>query len=233
VKHLLLRELLDHNLLDATDGFGGTNTFASGGTGSSTSRSFASSSVSSQTPAKGKRSRGDGRNPSGGDGDGDGDGDHSDDEDDGRPKKKGGRGFPDRFPQRRLKCPFYQRHPDKYTKAACRGSGFVDMAKLKDHIKRVHTQPLRCSRCWLEMESDDAYSEHLQQESICRKATEPLEDRIRPQLLKRLEFKKAPYSNAHNVGEKWKMLYKVLFPSDDIVPSPCKYDHQHAKSPYH
>jgi hypothetical protein len=224
VKHLLLRELLDHTLLDATDAFGGTNTFTSDGTGSSTSRSFASSSVSSQTPAKGKRSRGDGRNPSDGDGDGNGDGDHSDDEDDGRPKKRGGRGFPDRFPQRRLKCPFYQRHPDKYTKAACRGSGFVDMAKLKDHIKRVHTQPLRCSRCWLEMESDDAYSEHLQQESICKKATEPLEDRIRPQLLKRLEFKKAPYSNAHNVGEKWKMLYKVLFPSDDVIPSPCKCD---------
>jgi hypothetical protein len=119
----------------------------------------------------------------------------------------------------------YQRHPDKYTKAACRGSGFVDMAKLKDHIKRVHTQPLRCSRCWLDMESEDAYSEHLQQESICGKATEPLEDRIRPQLLKRLEFKKTPYSNAHSVEEKWKMLYKVLFPSDDTVPSPCKCDH--------
>jgi hypothetical protein len=230
VKQLLLRELLDHTLLDATDAFAGTNEFTSGSTGSSTSRSFASSSVSSQTPSNGKRSRGNGRNPS--DGDGDGDGDHSDDEDDSRPKKKGGRDFPDRFPQRRLKCPFYQRQPDKYTKAACRGSGFVDMAKLKDHIKRVHTQPLRCSRCWLEMESDDAYSEHLQQESICGKVTEPLEDRIRPQLLKRLEFKKAPYSNAQNVGEKWKMLYTVLFPSDDTVPSPCKCDHQQTRFPY-
>lgn len=227
VKHLLLRELLDYTLLGATVAFGETNRLTSGSTGSSTSRSFASSSVGSQTSSKGKRSRGGGRDPN----DCDGDGEHSDDGDDGRPKKKGGSDFPDRFQQRRLKCPFYQRHPDKYTKAACRGSGFVDMAKLKDHIKRVHTQPLRCSRCWLEMESDDAYSKHLQQESICGKATEPLEDRVRPQLLKRLEFKKAPYSNAKDVEEKWKMLYNVLFPSDETVPSPCKCDHQHANFP--
>ncbi|KAL5114753.1 hypothetical protein ACEQ8H_007370 [Pleosporales sp. CAS-2024a] len=160
-----------------------------------------------------KRSRGGGRDPRGG-------GRDNFDDDDDRPKKKGGRNFPDRFPQHRLKCPFYQRHPDKYTKAACRGLGFVDMAKLKDHIKQVHTQPLRCSRCWLEMESDEAYSEHVQQESICAKAPEPVDDRIRPQSLKNLDFKKAPYSNASNAEEKWKMMFKVLFPGDSTVPSP-------------
>lgn len=217
VKNLLLRELFDHALPNATDASDGTTGSSSASTGSSSSGSFALSSLPPHIPSKAKRTRENGRNP----GDGDGDGDNSDDEDD-RPKKKGGRGSPDRFPQRRLKCPFYQRNPKKYTKAACKGSGFVDMAKLKDHIKRVHTQPLRCSRCWLEMESDEAYSEHLQQESICKKAIEPSDDRIRPQLLKRLDFKKAPYSNARNIDEKWKMLFRVLFPSDSSIPSPCK-----------
>jgi hypothetical protein len=215
VKNLLLRELLEYTLPDATDAVDGPGASTSGGTGSSASSSLASSSSrNSQTPQRSKRSRGDGRDP------GDGDGDNSDDED--RPKKKGGRGLGDRFPQRRLKCPFYQRQPEKYTKAACRGTGFADMAKLKDHIKRVHTQPLRCPRCWLEMDSDDAYQEHLQQEVFCQKGPEPQEDRIRPQLLKRLDFKKAPYSNAKNVKEKWKMLFSVLFPSDSTIPSPCK-----------
>jgi hypothetical protein len=217
VKNLLVRELLQTTLPDAMDASGGTNASSSGSGGSSTSQSLASSSVNSQTPPKGKRSRGGGRDPS------DGDGDNSDNDDD-RPKKKGGQDFPDCFPRRRLKCPFYQQHPEKYNKAACRGLGFVEMGKLKDHIKRVHTQPLRCSRCWLEMKSDEAYSEHLQQESICEKASEPLEDRIRPQLLKRLDFKKAPYSNARNVEEKWRILFKVLFPNNGTIPSPCKFD---------
>ena len=216
VKNLLLRELLDYALPDATDALEGSSSSRSGGAGSSASSSLSSSTSNSQTPQRRKRLRGNGRDP----GNGDGDGDDSGDDD--RPKKKSEKGSADRLPQRRLKCPFYQRQPEKYTKAACRGEGFADMAKLKDHIKRVHTQPLRCSRCWLEMKSEEAYSRHLQQEDICKKKAEPQEDRIRPQLLKRLDFKKAPYANARNVEEKWKMLFSVLFPSDTNIPSPCK-----------
>lgn len=214
VKNLLLRELLDYALPDATDALEGSSPSRSGGAGSSASSSLSSSTSNSQTPQRRKRLRGNGRDP----GDGDGDGDDSDDDD--RPKKKSEKGSADRLPQRRLKCPFYQRQPEKYTKAACRGEGFADMAKLKDHIKRVHTQPLRCSRCWLEMKSEEAYTGHLQQEDICKKKAEPQEDRIRPQLLKRLDFKKAPYANARNAEEKWKMLFSVLFPSDTNIPSP-------------
>ncbi|KAH3958647.1 hypothetical protein HBI56_208600 [Parastagonospora nodorum] len=212
VRNLLLRELLDHALPEAADGLPAASTSTPGSVGSSASSILASSSVNSQAHQRSKRSREGGRDP------GDGNGDNSDDED--RPKKKAGGGLPDRLPHRRLKCPFYQRQPDRYNKAACRGSGFVDMAKLKDHIKRVHTQPLRCSRCWTEMECEEAYSDHLQQENICDRRPEPQEDRIRPQLLKRLDFKKVPYSNARNVEEKWRILFKVLFPEDSNTPSP-------------
>ncbi|KAH4596532.1 hypothetical protein HBI24_231450 [Parastagonospora nodorum] len=212
VRNLLLRELLDHALPEAADGLPASSTSTPGSVGSSASSILASSSVNSQTHQRSKRSREGGRDP------GDGNGDNSDDED--RPKKKAGGVLPDRLPHRRLKCPFYQRQPDRYNKAACRGSGFVDMAKLKDHIKRVHTQPLRCSRCWMEMECEEAYSDHLQQENICDRRPEPQDDRIRPQLLKRLDFKKVPYSNARNVEEKWSILFKVLFPEDSNTPSP-------------
>jgi hypothetical protein len=219
VKGLLLRELLDYALPEATDvleGSGSSNSGSHAGSASSSASSSLSSRTSnSQTPQRRKRTRGNGRNL----GDGDG-GDDSDDDD--RPKKKNEKGSPDRLPCRRLKCPFYQRQPEKYKKAACRGEGFADMAKLKDHIKRVHTQPLRCSRCWLEMKSDDAFSEHQQQEKSCEKKAEPQDDRIRPQLLKRLDFKKAPYATARNVEEKWNILFTVLFPNDTSIPSPCK-----------
>src|SRR4051812_39180488 len=53
------------------------------------------------------------------------------DDEDRRPSKQNDRGPQDGFPRRRLKCPFYQRQPEKYARAACRGEGFADMAKLK------------------------------------------------------------------------------------------------------
>jgi hypothetical protein len=218
VKHLLLQELLDHASSNGADVAQSMNDSPGESAGTSASSSLTSSSVYSPTLKGTKRAHGSGRDPDDND-----DGDDSNEDD--PPRKKGGKGPPNRFSvPRRLKCPFYQREPTKYNKAACRGAGFTDMAKLKDHIKRIHTQPLRCLRCWLKLESDDAYLEHQQQEIACLKRAKPQEeeDRILPQLLKRLNFKKAPYSNAHGIEAKWRMLFKVLFPDDQNVPSPCK-----------
>ncbi|KAF2792877.1 hypothetical protein K505DRAFT_418159 [Melanomma pulvis-pyrius CBS 109.77] len=218
VKNILRKELSKCASFEAIDNSDYSNTQ------SSSSRSQGStvplSSNAPHHPQRRKRLRGGGRDLGNG-------GDDEDDEDD-RPKKRNEKNSPDRLPQRRLKCPFYQRQPEKYARAACRGEGFADMAKLKDHIKRVHTQPLRCSRCWQEMKSDDAYMKHLQKETICKKGLEPLDDRIRPQMLKNLDFKKVPYAHARNTEEKWKILYSVLFPNENDIPSP--YD-QHGMSP--
>ncbi|KAF2655125.1 hypothetical protein K491DRAFT_436831 [Lophiostoma macrostomum CBS 122681] len=219
VKNLLLQELLDFSIpearkalpapVDGTDASGSSNASSRG----SSNRSYASSSPTSNAhaPQRRKRMRESGRDP-------DDDGDDDSDGDD-RPKKKNDKTPPGRIPQRRLKCPFYQREPEKYTKAACKGEGFADMAKLKDHIKRVHTQPLRCPRCRLEMKSEHALSEHLEQED-CEKSPRLQDDRITTQLLSRLNFKKAPYSNAASVEDKWKLMFKVLFPDDCAIPSP-------------
>lgn len=219
-KGLLLRELLDCALPEATDATEGFDSLSHGShannANTSASSSISSCNSNSQTSQGKKRMRSNGRDP------GDDDGDESDDDDD-HPRKKNKTGSPGQQPHRRLKCPFYQRQPEKYKKAACRGEGFADMAKLKDHIKRVHTQPLRCSRCWLEMKSEDAYSEHLQRKKICDMKAEPQDDRIRRQLLNRLDFKKAPYANARNIEEKWNMLFSVLFPKDLNIPSPCRF----------
>ncbi|OCK74158.1 hypothetical protein K432DRAFT_410093 [Lepidopterella palustris CBS 459.81] len=201
VKKILVQELSNCALLEATDNSGYSNTQSS--SPRSQDSPVSSSSKAPHQPQRRKRARGDDRDP------GDG-GNESDDDEDDRPKKKNENPSPDRLPHRRLKCPFYQRQPEK------------------DHIKRVHTQPLRCSRCWQEMKSDDAFMEHLQKEIICKKRPEPPDDRIRPQILKNLDFKKAPYAHAKNTEEKWKILYSVLFPNENDIPSP--YD-QHGMSP--
>jgi len=218
---LLVQELLDYALLEDTDAQDGTGSSSSGSSvggvpGDPTDSSPPAGASTSQTRRRMKRMRGSEQNS----GDGNGDGDDSDD--DGRPKKTNKTDISGQVSQRRLKCPFFQRQPEKYRKAACRGEGFVDMEKLKDHIKRVHTQPLRCSRCWLEMASDAAYSKHLRQNPICEMKEEPHDDRIRQETLKQLEFKKAPYASARNMEEKWNILFRVLFPNDTKIPSPCK-----------
>jgi hypothetical protein len=91
------------------------------------------------------------------------------------------------------------------------------MAKLKDHIERVHSQPLCCLRCWEEMEFDHAYITHIQAETFCKKQQEPVDDRLPYQMLKRLDFKKALYAKAKDTEQKWKILYSVLFPTDSEI----------------
>ncbi|PVH95665.1 hypothetical protein DM02DRAFT_675355 [Periconia macrospinosa] len=214
LKESLLRGIIDQATSEElTDGAEGSQKRARESTSPS------SSQASDRPPHK--RVRGKGRDP--GDG-GDGSGDDDDDSD---PPKRNERRSPFGS-SRRLKCPFYQREPEKYSRAACRGEGFADMAKLKDHIKRVHTQPLRCVRCWEDMPSEDAHVEHQQAETPCTKQPQPDDDRITQRTLKRLDFKKAPYAQAKDTEQKWRMMYKELFPNDPEAPSP--YD-QHGFTP--
>jgi hypothetical protein len=215
IKSLLLAELLEYALCEASDAPQEPGSSSSGSQPESVNNPASSNLSPCRTVfhnlQRKKRTRHNGRDPD------DGSGSSSDNDD--RPKKK-----PDRSPPdcRRLKCPFYQRQPEMYTKAACRGAGFVDMAKLKDHLKRDHQQPLRCVRCWLEMPSEPARLEHLQQDNRCKRIPEPHDNRIHPHVLKQLNFKKAPYAYAKTAREKWELLYKELFPGETEIPSPCK-----------
>lgn len=215
VKDMLLQELLNHAASEPTDGSEGSESRKRTRNSSSSFLSSSSSNPSGQ-PLQ-KRLRGGGRNP-GDDGESDEDKNEKD-----KPPNSNGKPPLSAFPVRRLKCPFNQRQPEKYVRAACRGGGFADMAKLKDHIKRVHSQPLRCLRCWEEMESDETYAIHLQAEVSCKKQQEPIDDRLPYQMLRRLDFKKAPYAKAKNTEQKWKILYSILFPDDDEIPSPYYY----------
>ncbi|KAF2250402.1 hypothetical protein BU26DRAFT_301100 [Trematosphaeria pertusa] len=70
------------------------------------------------------------------------------------------------------------------------------------------------------MDSEDAYDAHRQEDISCKKRPEPADDRLRPQVLKsKLDFKKAPYTNAKSTEEKWRMVFGRLFPGEE-VPSP-------------
>ncbi|KAF2440312.1 hypothetical protein P171DRAFT_489033 [Karstenula rhodostoma CBS 690.94] len=136
--------------------------------------------------------------------------------DHGRGRKRG------RVPEKRprLKCPFYQRDPDRYTRASCRGIGFQDLAKLKDYLKRVHIQALRRPWCREEMSSSDACDQHLQRDDICAKHPHVIDERTSAELWKKLEFKKPPFSMHDSIEAKWRLMDKALFPDDREILSP-------------
>ncbi|KAF2811556.1 uncharacterized protein BDZ99DRAFT_518816 [Mytilinidion resinicola] len=64
-------------------------------------------------------------------GNGDEESENDDDGNERRRKKQAKDYNLEKQPKPRLKCPFFQREPEKYSRAACRGQGFADMAKLK------------------------------------------------------------------------------------------------------
>lgn len=123
MKNLSLWGLMDHAHAQAQHAAGNLSSGQSTKQAGSKSPD-SSSSQPSELPRRLKRSRDGGRDP--------GDrGDDSDDNDDDHPRKRNERSGPNKGLNRRLKCPFYQREPEKYSKASCRGEGFADMAKLK------------------------------------------------------------------------------------------------------
>ena len=88
----------------------------------------------------------------------------------------------------------------------------------RDHLKRVHVQPLRCTRCWEEVQT---YDQHFREDVICSKQEEPYDRRISPLKLQEIRFNRAPFTKDQSVEEKWAILYRILFPDAAVVPSPC------------
>ncbi|KAF2732261.1 hypothetical protein EJ04DRAFT_578513 [Polyplosphaeria fusca] len=145
----------------------------------------------------------------------------SDDSDD-EGRRRGSGGLPkDTAPKRKLKCPYYQKMPWIYTRNACRGMGFADMAKLKDHLKRVHLRPPQCSRCGEDMASEEIYNAHLRKEPVCKLQEDAEHDnRLTSQQLLALNFNKKPFAQAASVEEKWGILFKMIFKDAEEIPSP-------------
>ncbi|KAF2112819.1 hypothetical protein BDV96DRAFT_648458 [Lophiotrema nucula] len=176
-----------------------------------------SSSTSRQPPQKRPRKASRDNNP---------DNNSSDEEDDDdRPRKNSAGSYKGAVNGRRLKCPYYQKDPWKHTRGSCRGVGFQDMAKLKDHLKRVHTKPLQCTRCWRDMPSPQDYDDHLRSEIICTVGVQSDEDdRISPQKLSEINFNRRPYAQAASVEAKWRILFRKLFSDVDANNIPSPYD---------
>lgn len=96
----------------------------------------------------------------------------------------------------------------------------------REHLYRRHMFPkFRCNRCRQDLKSSARLNEHQRADIICqRQSEEPEEEGIDEEKEKLLRARKRKNGKSRQMGEegKWVEIYKILFPHDDPVPSPCK-----------
>ncbi|KAL0264317.1 hypothetical protein SLS55_000265 [Diplodia seriata] len=210
-------ELDDQHHLDQS---GTSDTAAEEGSTSGASQSNTASNITSSTASsnsKGKRPAGDAANGSGCR--------------NGRQKRLktviGGEDDLGESP-RRLACPFFKRFSPRAPKAAsCYFPGFNGVSRVKEHIYREHRIINRCGRCFQSFTNGAAFNAHLRAEERCIRLEDDPEIQVitadQETLLKCKKRAKAPKSEE----ERWKCVYRILFPQDDekSMPSPyCVYD---------
>ncbi len=78
-------------------------------------------------------------------------------------------------------CPFNKFDAERYcpnpTSGAkfrsCIGPGFPSIARLKQHLKRIHNAPIQCQRCWITMPDLQAMARHANEEMRCERTDRP------------------------------------------------------------
>ncbi|KAK3384138.1 hypothetical protein B0T24DRAFT_715896 [Lasiosphaeria ovina] len=121
--------------------------------------------------------------------------------------------------QRRFACPFYQRNPRRHTgHRSCRGPGWANVYRIKEHIYRTHTLPIHCSRCGMIMKSDSQLWEHQRQAEGCQVRLVDLPEGINNEQEKQLRKKK----QRETEEDRWLEMYRIIFPDEDgdLIPSP-------------
>ncbi|KAH8682543.1 hypothetical protein BX600DRAFT_448799 [Xylariales sp. PMI_506] len=124
----------------------------------------------------------------------------------------------------RYACPFFKRDPVNWSgRGACTGPGWSSIARLKEHIYRVHRLPkYQCPRCYLECQDSSELQNHQRAANPCRVVTAKRFDGIDDVQYERLRKKKS--GNDQAAWKKWEEIYRIIFPSANVIPSPY-YDY--------
>jgi len=99
----------------------------------------------------------------------------------------------------------------------------LDLTLPRDHLYKHHSRPTQCQRCWEEFKTEQEFARHQTSDERC-----PI---LRNQRIalgfdkeqeKQLRSKKR-FDSIKTADDYWVHIYKILFPSDDKIPSPCKF----------
>lgn len=141
----------------------------------------------------------------------------------------------------RWACPFYQRSPHHYCveteygdyRKCAKSPGFSGVHRVKcvlfdsvaykadkmsrSHIYKCHAS-IYCDRCYSVCKNEDDLTAHRRDPSPCT-VQDP-----RPMQGLTKEQKKLLKPRDRNKSEeaRWNTIYKICFPNDEFIPSPCK-----------
>ncbi|KAI3544303.1 hypothetical protein CSPX01_05755 [Colletotrichum filicis] len=143
------------------------------------------------------------------------------------PKYSGARGL-DSFiePAKPLlmACPYLKHDPSRYSqRRSCRGAAFPSTHRLKEHLHRTHRQKPNCPRCRSLFKTEAEVGTHLKAQTLCNvvQGEDSVEgfDAAQEKLLKSKKRRKG----VETEEDKWREIFKILFPSHRDIPDPCEY----------
>ncbi|KAK3379002.1 hypothetical protein B0T24DRAFT_663274 [Lasiosphaeria ovina] len=125
----------------------------------------------------------------------------------------------------RYACPYFKYNPSFYKSArGCPGPGWLDIHRVKEHLYRRHKQPkYRCGRCWQSFKDQAGHLDHQRMPQPCSlREIEHIEGFDAVQEGRLRSRKKAKGVAEPSETEKWRDVYKILFPQVeyDDMPSP-------------
>lgn len=142
-------------------------------------------------------------------------------------------------------CPFLKHNPRKFGQIrSCSASGWKAIFRLKlvtssrtrditlamanacirEHLYRCHRLPsFQCIRCRMTFKSSEKLLQHSQADIACNVVRdESGQEGISHEQLMKLKSRKRS-REASSEHDRWINMYKILFPDDYLIPSPCKY----------
>jgi len=93
----------------------------------------------------------------------------------------------------------------------------------REHLYRSHALPIFCPRCYEHFKDEAMLHDHQRATNPCARRPEMTIEGFNKLQEKKLRSRKKSHS-ALSEEDKWKDMYRVLFPGDNetCMPSPCK-----------
>ncbi|KAK0373435.1 hypothetical protein CLIM01_09201 [Colletotrichum limetticola] len=120
-----------------------------------------------------------------------------------------------------MACPYLKYDPSRYSqRRSCRGAAFPSTHRLKEHLHRTHRQKPNCPRCRSLFKTEAEVGTHLKAQTLCNvvQGEDSVEgfDAAQEKLLKSKKRRKG----VETEEDKWREIFKILFPSHRDIPDP-------------
>ncbi|KAI8310691.1 hypothetical protein K4K61_000295 [Colletotrichum sp. SAR11_59] len=129
----------------------------------------------------------------------------------------------------RFACPFYKRDPQRYKNhRACRGPGWSEMHRLKEHLYRQH-RLFTCGRCLEHFKKDDLLQKHVRAEEACALSSRKMDPAEGMSVETEKQIKSRSKQGKHDKQDKpdeasrWFEIYHILFGDVNIDDLPSPY----------